>query len=145
MTWKTILLILLAVAVVGGAAWFYFGRGGKQGFQNQSNPAPAMNTFTMYYADWCPHCQTVKPEFTTFASSGAIKVGSTTCNVTLVDAAKNPAAAKGKPVRGFPTFLLETTDGKIVEYQGERNTAGWTAFINTNLGGGGDSAAAAAK
>ena len=21
------------------------------------------NTFTLYYADWCPHCKTVKPAF----------------------------------------------------------------------------------
>jgi hypothetical protein len=54
----------------------------------------------------------------------------------MIDAAKNPEAAKDKPVKGFPTFLLETTDGKIVEYQGERNTDGWLAFINSKLGGG---------
>jgi hypothetical protein len=39
-------------------------------------------------------------------------------------------------VKGFPTFLLETTDGKVLEYQGERNTDGWLSFINQNLGGG---------
>jgi len=135
MSWKMILLMIALVALVGLAGRYYFGFGGKQGFQNKSGPAPAMNSFTMYYADWCPHCQTIKPEFTTFASSGTINTGTTKCQVTMVDAAKNPEAAKGKPIRGFPTFLLETTDGKVVEYQGERNTAGWTAFINTNLGG----------
>ena len=132
------ILLILAVLAILGLAGFYvygvtFGRG-NQGFQ--SGPAPAMNSFTMYYADWCPHCQSIKPEFTEFSNRGSVDVGGKACQIRMIDAAKNPEAAKGKPVKGFPTFLLETTDGKIVEYQGERNTDGWLAFINQNMGGG---------
>jgi hypothetical protein len=139
MNWKVLLLALLVVALLGLVAVYGFGISfgrGLQGFQNLSGPAPAMNSFTMYYADWCPHCQTVKPEFTEFSNRGSIDVGGKPCHIRMIDAAKNPDAAKGKPVKGFPTFLLETTDGKVVEYQGERNTDGWMKFINTNLGGG---------
>jgi len=138
-SWKVILLAVAVAALLGLTAVYglgiSFGRG-LQGFQNLSGPAPAMNTFTMYYADWCPHCQTVKPEFTEFSNRGTIEVGGKKCQIMLVDAAKNPDAAKGKPVKGFPTFLLETTEGKVLEYQGERNTAGWLAFINEKMGGG---------
>lgn len=138
-SWKVILLAVAVAALLGLAAVYglgiSFGRG-LQGFQNLSGPAPAMNTFTMYYADWCPHCQTVKPEFTEFSNRGTIEVGGKKCQIMLVDAAKNPEAAKGKPVKGFPTFLLETTDGKVLEYQGARNTDGWLAFINEKMGGG---------
>ena len=136
MNWKVILLVILTVALLALVAMFFFGSRLVQGFQTQSGPGPAMNTFTMYYADWCPHCQTVKPEFTEFSKTGPIEVNGKPCQVRLVDAAKNPEAAKGKPVKGFPTFLLETTDGQVLEYQGERNTNGWLAFINSNLGGG---------
>ena len=138
-SWKVILLAVAVAALLGLAAVYGLGISfgqGLQGFQNQSGPAPAMNTFTMYYADWCPHCQTVKPEFTEFSNRGAIEVGGKKCQIMMVDAAKDPNAAKGKPVKGFPTFLLETTDGKILEYQGERNTDGWLAFINQKMGGG---------
>ena len=138
-SWKVILLAVAVAALLGLTAVYGFGISfgrGLQGFQNLSGPAPAMNTFTMYYADWCPHCQTVKPEFTEFSNRGTIEVGGKKCQIMLVDAAKNPDAAKGKPVKGFPTFLLETTEGKILEYQGERNTAGWLAFINEKMGGG---------
>ena len=133
------ILLILAVLAVLGLAGFYvygvtFGRGNTLGFQ--SGPAPAMNSFTMYYADWCPHCQSIKPEFTEFSNRGSVDIGGKACQIRMIDAAKNPEAAKGKPVKGFPTFLLETTDGKIVEYQGERNTDGWLAFINQNMGGG---------
>jgi hypothetical protein len=138
-SWKVILLAVAVAALLGLAAVYGLGISfgqGLQGFQNQSGPAPAMNTFTMYYADWCPHCQTVKPEFTEFSNRGTIEVNGKKCQIMMVDAAKDPNAAKGKPVKGFPTFLLETTDGKILEYQGERNTDGWLAFINQKMGGG---------
>ena len=127
--------MIAVFAVLGLIAVYGFGVTFGRGLQGFQNPAPAMNTFTMYYADWCPHCKTIKPEFTEFSKSGSITVGSTNCQIRLIDAAKNPDAAKGKPVKGFPTFLLETTDGKMVEYQGERNTEGWLKFINEKLGG----------
>lgn len=134
MNWK---LILLGIVVIGIAALLAFRTlgvtfgYGAQGFQN---PAPGGNTFTMYYADWCPHCQSIKPAFTEFVNNGDVKVGSNTCKVRMIDAAKNPEAAKGKPVKGFPTFLLETTDGGIVEYQGERKVDSFLEFINQKLG-----------
>ena len=146
--WKLFLLIVAVLAILGLVVFYGFGISfgrGLQGFQLsfnhgmqgfQSGPAPATNTFTLYYADWCPHCQTVKPEFSELVNRGSIDVAGKKCEIRMIDAAKNPEAAKGKPVKGFPTFLLETTDGKIVEYQGERNTAGWMNFINENLGGG---------
>ena len=127
--------MIAVFAVLGLIAVYGFGVTFGRGLQGFQNPAPAMKTFTMYYADWCPHCKTIKPEFTEFSKSGSITVGSTNCQIRLIDAAKNPDAAKGKPVKGFPTFLLETTDGKMVEYQGERNTEGWLKFINEKLGG----------
>ena len=137
MNWKLILLGLLVSALLVLLVMFSMGTTfgyGLLGFQNMSGSAPAANTFTMYYADWCPHCQTVKPEFTQFSNQGVIEVGGKKCQIKMVEATKNPEAVKGKPVKGFPTFLLETTDGNILEYQGPRSTDGWMAFINENLG-----------
>jgi thiol-disulfide isomerase/thioredoxin len=137
MNWKLILISFVVLALLVLAAMYSYGVSFGRGMQGFQNPTPpASNTFTMYYADWCPHCQSVKPEFTEFSNRGVIKVGDKSCEVRMIDAAKNPDAAKGKPVKGFPTFLLETTDGNIAEYQGERNTDGWLAFINSKLGGG---------
>ena len=50
-------------------------------------------------------------------------------------AEKEPDAAKGKPIKGFPTFLMETADGQIAEYRGERTTAGYLEYINKVLSG----------
>jgi protein disulfide-isomerase A6 len=129
MKWK---LILLAIAVL--AALAYVSRaaltGSKQGFQN-----PDTNTFTMYYAEWCGHCKKVKPEFEKFIKSGPITVNGKSCEIRMISPEKEPDKASGKPIKGFPTFLMETTDGRVVEYKGERNTSGFLEFINKNLSG----------
>jgi thiol-disulfide isomerase/thioredoxin len=136
-------VILLATVVVGilGLVAFYglgssFGRGLLEGFQGGSSSSPDMNTFTMYYADWCPHCRTVKPDFGELVKKGAINVGSKKCLIRMVNADESPEELKKKNVQGFPTFLLETTDGQTVEYQGARTTEGWMKFLNEKLGGG---------
>ena len=128
MNWK---LVLIGIVVVGLLGALYMGRiGSLQGFQNPSEP-----TFTMYYADWCGHCKRAKPEFQEMIKKGPIDVNGTKCHIRMVSPEKEPDAAKGKPIRGFPTFLLETPDGKIQEYRGERSTPNYLAFINQMLGG----------
>jgi len=135
-SWK---VILLSIAVIGlmGLLMMYglgisFNRGLIQGFQSG---APATNTFTMYYADWCGHCKTAKPEFTEFMKQGQINIGNKNCQIRMISPENDPDAAKGKNIKGYPSFLLETVDGKTVEYTGERNTAGYMSFLNANLGG----------
>ena len=125
MNWELIALgiaILLVIAYVSSSQ--------RQGFQN-----PDQNTFTMYYAEWCGHCKKVKPEFEKFIKSGPITVNGKSCNIRMISPEENPEAAAGKPIRGFPTFLMETTDGQVVEYKGERSTKGFLDFINKSLSG----------
>jgi thiol-disulfide isomerase/thioredoxin len=112
-----------------------FGRG-ISGFQGGA--VPTVPTFTMYYADWCPHCQHAKPEFKEMASKGEIDVGGKRCAIKMVGLEENPEGVKAarKPINGFPTFLLETPDGEIYEYPGQRNTEGYMKFLNEKLGGG---------
>jgi thiol-disulfide isomerase/thioredoxin len=138
MNWKMLLFGIAILGVLALVAMYALGLKFNnptliQGFQGG---APAMNTFTMYYADWCGHCQQAKPTFTEFAAAGKIKVGEQECVIRMVSPEKEPEKAKGKNIKGFPSFLLETTDGKVVEYTGERNVDGYTAFLNKNLGGG---------
>ena len=138
MNWKMILLGIAVLSILALISLYVLGITFNkpallQGFQGG---APAMNTFTMYYADWCGHCKAAKPAFTEFAAAGKIKVGNTECIVRMVSPEDEPEKAKGKNIKGFPSFLLETVDGKVVEYTGERKVDGYMAFLNTNLGGG---------
>lgn len=122
--------VLLLTAVVGVLVILFLYSKRLSGFQSGSD----MATFTMYYADWCPHCKTAKPEMEALVAKSPITVGGTKCKVRMIQPEEQPEEAKGKPIKGFPTFLLETTDGETVEYPGARNTAGYLEFLNKNLG-----------
>jgi thiol-disulfide isomerase/thioredoxin len=133
----TMVVIGLVVAV---ALYGFMRRRGIAGFQNPSGGASPVseNTFTMYYADWCPHCQSAKPEFKELAAKGYVGEGGARCKIKMVGLEENPEEMKaaGGKIKGFPTFLLETPGGQTYEYQGERNTDGYLKFINEKLGGG---------
>jgi len=126
--WKLLLLGGLVLALLVGFGVYSYRLSGFQ------NPAPDINTFTMYYADWCPHCKTAKPEMEALVAKGAMDINGKKCVVRMIQPEQQPEAAKGKPIKGFPTFLLETTAGETVEYKGQRNTAGYLSFLNEKLG-----------
>ena len=128
LSWKSVGLGVVILALLVGL--WYVSTHKKESFQN-----PSMPTFTMYYADWCGHCKTAKPEFEKLVAKSPMDVNGVKCAVRLVSPEKQPDLAKGKPIKGFPTFLMETPDGKVVEYKGSRSTDGYLEFINKTLGG----------
>lgn len=132
---KKLLMLGLGLLIVGAVYMAFKGKS-MAGFQN---PSPVSeNTFTMYYADWCPHCQSAKPAFKDLAAKGYVGEGKGRCKIRMVGLEENPEEMKaaGGKIKGFPTFLLETPGGQTYEYEGERNVDGYLKFINDKLGGG---------
>jgi thioredoxin 1 len=84
------------------------------------------STFTLYYADWCPHCKAVKPAFESWMSS------QTMVKAQMKEADKDSAAVQAAGVKGFPTFQLTKEDGSVVECSA-RDAAGWEAFLKQNM------------
>jgi len=99
---------------------------GSQGFESPPS-------FTMYYADWCPHCKTIKPVFKDWSSSGSTTVSGKTVFLSMVEADSSPEKMKGVPVKGYPTFLLKTADGQYKEFDGDRTPEGWASWLSNNL------------
>jgi thiol-disulfide isomerase/thioredoxin len=93
----------------------------SEGFSSSSG-----NTFSLYYADWCPHCKTVKPAFESWMSS------QTLVTAKMYEADKDSAAVQAAGVKGFPTFQLKKQDGTVVECSA-REPSGWEAFLKENL------------
>ena len=87
------------------------------------------DSFTLYYAEWCPHCKAVKPAFAEWAKNGFISVGGKNVAVSMVEPEKQPEKAKGKTIKGYPTFILETADGQTFDYEGDRTPAGYQKFL----------------
>ena len=141
--WKTALIILALIAVIVIVVLILLGKYPemfpwlKQGFQSGGNVAPpSVPTFTMFYADWCGHCKKAKPDFLEFMGDGTKTIGDKTVKIEMVNADSGDPKVEAFQVKGYPTFCLQTTDGKITEYKGKRETAGYLEFLNSSLGGG---------
>ena len=129
----TVLTLLVVVA--------YIYKKRKQGFQNPSTGgALDKPRFSICYADWCGHCKAAKPSFEEISKDGQVTVanGSVIVEVRMLNAddEKNKDELKRRGVEGYPSLILETTDGKKIEFKGERNTKAYLDFLNKNLGGG---------
>ena len=88
-------------------------------------------TFYMFGVDWCPHCQTAKPEF---EKLGATKtIGGQSVSMVYVNPEKEPQKKAGFDIQGYPTLILQTTDGSKVPYKGPRTAAGFEAFLQAQM------------
>lgn len=106
-----------------------------EGFENHGKGASYVTTapykFNMYYADWCPHCHAAKPEFEKLGATQTI--GGKTVQCSAIEAEKNPELVKEK-VSGYPTIRFYDAEGNMTEYNGERNEAGFRAFLQQKMG-----------
>ena len=99
----------------------------QQGFENQSDK------FVMYYADWCPHCHTAKPELEALGSTQTI--GGKKIQILKVEEKDIPEAIK-PTISGYPTIQLQNADGSLkADYSGERTTAGFLQFLKQQYQG----------
>ena len=98
-----------------------------------SGSASIKDSFTLYYAEWCPHCKAVKPAFSKWAKDGFVSIGGKNITLSMVEPEKEPEKAKGKTIKGYPTLLLEKTNGETVEFEGERTPEGYAKFLEQNV------------
>jgi thiol-disulfide isomerase/thioredoxin len=89
--------------------------------------ASSSATFTMFGVDWCPHCTSAKPIVE------SLKASMTNADVTVrvVNPEKEPQAAEGFQIDGYPTFYLEKA-GQKTKYSGPRTVEGMKAFLQQN-------------
>jgi thiol-disulfide isomerase/thioredoxin len=98
---------------------------GKEGFASNGN-----YRFVMYYADWCGHCKTTKPEFAKLGSTKTI--GESVVDIVMINPETNPV--KGVDIRGYPTIHLYGPKGQLVsEYAGQRTESEFLDFLQKNV------------
>ncbi len=117
--------IYLIGVIIGLLLLLRFIQRSKEGFENSTGA----DTFTLYYAEWCPHCKTVKPAFEQWSKNGFVSVAGKNVKVRMVEQGEKPEEVAAKGIKGFPTFMLETADGKTVEFQGERTPEAYIKFL----------------
>lgn len=130
---KNRLLAIFGVTLALLVVIYFISNRRREGFT--SSPTGA-DMFTLYYVDWCPHCKSVKPMFEDFAKNGFVTIAGKNVQVRAIECEKQSKEAEGKPIKGYPTFLLETAEGKTVEYQGDRSPEGWMKFLEEQLSAG---------
>ena len=119
-----IFVILLAGTVLCALGYCFSHQEGFQATARESSQTP---TFVMYYADWCPHCVTTKPELAKLGSTQTI--GATTVQIEKIEEKDIPAAIK-PTIQGYPTIRLLNPDGTTkAEYEGARTSDGFLQFL----------------
>ncbi len=86
-----------------------------------------------FYAPWCGHCKSLAPKYDALAE--ALK-GVSSVIVAKMDATANEIDHPDINVSGFPTlkFFPANSGGKVLDYEGPRETQGMLDFIHKNAG-----------
>ena len=86
----------------------------------------------LYYADWCPHCSSMKPEWLKFANKYQNNP-----NINVADVESNFLGHIGEEhkqnVQGFPSIVSCMKGRKVSDFIGERTSAGFDTFANSTF------------
>jgi len=129
---RTVLVLSLVLAIIVYISLLIGGRVKHDAFADIGEKA---NVFTLYYMNGCPHCETILPEYKAFQASGQYKSANGAVTSIKMFEQADPAAAPGiqaNNVKGFPTFIFTSKNGKNVPYNGDRTVPAMKAFIDQN-------------
>ena len=121
--------------VIGGVILiFIWARSAKglsmEGFSSKANDEPDYHFF-MYYADWCPHCVSAKPEFKKLKDKQVIN--GKTIKMHMINA-ETQADQVLEKVTGYPTLrLYDSKKALIDEYGKERTFDGFMGYLETKI------------
>lgn len=89
----------------------------------------------LYYANWCPHCQSMKPDWQKFAD----KYNSPSSNINVAEVESEFLDMTGPEhksnVEGFPTIVSCNKGNKTAHFSGPRTTQDIDSFANDNFKG----------
>jgi thiol-disulfide isomerase/thioredoxin len=128
-----IVICLLAYGMSKPKVLPYDPYAGYEGYENATSENKPKLIFV--YATWCPHCKDILPEMQDLEKKSPVKVGKKEVLVELIESEeKEKINSLGRKINGFPTFLLQTADGTLKEYEGERTRDAIVKFVANSIG-----------
>lgn len=119
-----ILIFIWARSAKGFSMEGFSSKGGKDGDKPDYH-------FLMYYADWCPHCVSAKPEFAKLKDTQVIN--GKTVKMQMINA-ETQADQVLEKVTGYPTIrLYDDKKSLIDEYGKERTFDGFMGYLETKI------------
>jgi len=92
------------------------------------------NNLLIFYAEWCGYCRTAMPAFQKLKNDyNNQTINGKTISIELIEGDKNKNLMSKYNVGGFPTVLLEKSNGQIVKYQGNRSYDDLVVFLRQNI------------
>lgn len=121
---------MIAIAAVAGLLlWYLSTRKTVQGFISGTGAGGAnAGTFTLVYADWCPHCKAIAPDVE--KAKGPMEIGGKTFMIDAIESAnESKIKSLGKEIKGFPTMLFTDSNGSTEEVNVDRSMDAIKAFL----------------
>lgn len=92
--------------------------------QQQQQPTPDGRRLVFFYANWCGHCQKMKPEW-----DKLVQKYNQTYQLEQYEADEHKDIMKKEQIEGFPTIKLYKADGTSHEYRGDRSFESLEKFL----------------
>ena len=138
----TIALLVLVIGIC--VAYYFIYKSNREGFDGTgaSNLKPASGEciVALFYAPWCGHCKTFKPEFEKAmsdldgmtAKKSEIKGKTIRFAKVNCDEDENKPLAKKYSIGGYPTVKILKDDGTDIEYDGDRSADGMRQYLTVD-------------
>ena len=86
----------------------------------------------LFYAPWCGHCSSTKPEFeNAMKDLNNKKINNKTIKLMMIDCDADPSMNQKFNIEGYPTIKLLKKSSQV-EYNGDRTSNSFKEFVNDN-------------
>ena len=91
------------------------------------------NWMVLYYAEWCGHCKTMKPEWHKVVSNLSNSKTSNKINVAEIESEHIGKLLNKPDIEGFPTIKMYNNGKAVANFKDERVASKIEEFANNNI------------